>query len=153
MVGSGTCLHPAGAGGSQFTMTLCTGLSQTTKNDNGYRTHSRFSGFVTIPCMGSWWTGNPPALQDGGRCQTMMDPTMTEHGICPGASICYIYSGIKLGEEWLFKSWFCQYISLPTKYTISGSILQYNMGLTKSFSSLISRGVGPFQFGNTYIWS
>ena len=23
------------------------------------------------------------------------DPTMTEHGICPGPSICYIYSGIK----------------------------------------------------------
>ena len=79
------------------------------------------------------------------------DPTMTEHGICPGASICYIYSGIKLGEEWLFKSWFCQYISLPTKYTISGSTLQYNMGLTKSFSSLISRGVGPFQKGNASI--
>ena len=79
------------------------------------------------------------------------DPTMTEHGICPGASICYIYSGIKLGEEWLFKSWFCQYISLPTKYTISGSTLQYKMGLTKSFSSLISRGVGPFQKGNASI--
>jgi hypothetical protein len=23
---------------------------------------------------------------------------MTEHGICPGPSICYIYSGIKYGE-------------------------------------------------------
>ena len=46
---------------------------------------------------------------------------------------------------------FCQYISLPTKYTISGSTLQYNMGLTMSFSSLISRGVGPFQKGNTSI--
>jgi hypothetical protein len=31
------------------------------------------------------------------------DPTMTEHGICPGPSICYIYSGIKSGEEWLYK--------------------------------------------------
>ena len=41
-------------GGSQFTMTLCTGLSQTTKNDNGNGSHSRFLGFVTIPCMGSW---------------------------------------------------------------------------------------------------
>ena len=76
------------------------------------------------------------------------DPTMTEHGICPGASICYIYSGIKLGEEWLFKSWFCQYISLPTKYTISGSILHYKVGLTLSFLSLISRGVGGIQKGN-----
>ena len=79
------------------------------------------------------------------------DPTMTEHGICPGASICYIYSGIKLGEEWLFKSWFCQYISLPTKYTISGSILHYKVGLTLSFLSLISRGVGGIQKGNASI--
>ena len=76
---------------------------------------------------------------------------MTEHGICPGASICYIYSGIKLGEEWLFKSWFCQYISLPTKYTISDSILQYKVGLTLSFLSLISRGVGGIQKGNASI--
>jgi hypothetical protein len=36
---------------------------------------------------------------------------------------------------------FCQYISLPMKYTVSGSILQYNVGLTLSFLSLISRGV------------
>ena len=28
-------------GGSQFTMTLCMGYAQTTKNDNGYRAHSR----------------------------------------------------------------------------------------------------------------
>ena len=41
-------------GGSQFTMTLWTGLSQTTKNDNGDGPHSRFPGFATIPCMGSW---------------------------------------------------------------------------------------------------
>ena len=41
-------------GGSQFTMTLCTGLSQTTKNDNGNGSHSRFSGFGTIPCTGTW---------------------------------------------------------------------------------------------------
>ena len=41
-------------GGSQFTMTLWTGLSQTTKNDNGRRAHSRFPWFATIPCMGSW---------------------------------------------------------------------------------------------------
>ena len=54
MVGSGTCLHPAGVGGFQFTMTPCTGLSQTTKNDNGGRPHSRFPGFVTIPSTGSW---------------------------------------------------------------------------------------------------
>jgi hypothetical protein len=41
-------------GGSQFTKTLCTGLGQTTKNDNGRCAHSRFPGFATIPCMGSW---------------------------------------------------------------------------------------------------
>ena len=54
MVGSGTCLHPAGVGGSQFTMTLWMGYSQTTKNDNGNGSHSRFPEFRTIPCMGSW---------------------------------------------------------------------------------------------------
>ena len=37
---------------------------------------------------------------------------------------------------------FCQYISLPMKYTVSGSTLQYKVGLTLSFLSLISRGVG-----------
>jgi hypothetical protein len=57
-------------GGSQFTMTLWMGYAQTTKNDNG----------------------NPPKPA-GGR--QVPDPTMTEHGICPGPSICYIYSGIK----------------------------------------------------------
>ena len=41
-------------GGSQFTMTLWMGLGQTTKNDNGNGSHSRFPGFGTIPCMGSW---------------------------------------------------------------------------------------------------
>ena len=34
------------------------------------------------------------------------------------------------------------------KYTVSGSILQYNVGLTLSFLSLISRGVGTIQKGN-----
>ena len=46
---------------------------------------------------------------------------------------------------------FCQYISLPMKYTVSDSTLQYKVGLTLSFLSLISRGVGPFQKGNTSI--
>mgnify|MGYP003349395648 CR=1 FL=1 len=40
--------------GSQFTMTLCTGFSQTPENDNGRCAHSRFSGFAKIPCTGSW---------------------------------------------------------------------------------------------------
>ena len=40
---------------------------------------------------------------------------------------------------------FCQYISLPMKYTVSGSTLQYKVGLTLSFLSLISRGVGGIQ--------
>ena len=30
MVGSGTCLHPAGVGGIQFTMTPCTGETRGT---------------------------------------------------------------------------------------------------------------------------
>jgi hypothetical protein len=60
-------------GGSQFTMTLWMGLSQTPNIKNGYD-----------------WDPPTPA---GWR--QVPDPTMTEHGICPGASICYIYSGIK----------------------------------------------------------
>ena len=38
------------------------------------------------------------------------------------------------------------------KYTVSDSTLQYKVGLTLSFLSLISRGVGPFQKGNTSIY-
>ena len=37
------------------------------------------------------------------------------------------------------------------KYTVSGSTLQYKVGLTLSFLSLISRGVGGIQKGNTSI--
>jgi hypothetical protein len=37
------------------------------------------------------------------------------------------------------------------KYTVSGSTLQYKVGLTLSFLSLISRGVGTIQKGNTSI--
>ena len=51
------------------------------------------------------------------------------------------------------KGRFCQYISLPMKYTVSGSTLQYNVGLTLSFLSLISRGVGAIQKGNTSIYT
>jgi hypothetical protein len=40
---------------------------------------------------------------------------------------------------------FCQYISLPMKYTVSDSTLQYKVGLTLSFLSLISRGVGAIR--------
>ena len=37
------------------------------------------------------------------------------------------------------------------KYTVSGSTLQYKVGLTLSFLSLFSRGVGGNQKGNTSI--
>jgi hypothetical protein len=37
------------------------------------------------------------------------------------------------------------------KYTVSDSTLQYRVGLTLSFLSLISRGVGAIQKGNTSI--
>ena len=50
-----------------------------------------------------------------------------------------------------YQSWVFLYISLPTKYTISGSILHYKVGLTLSFFSLISRGVGGIQKGNASI--
>jgi hypothetical protein len=38
------------------------------------------------------------------------------------------------------------------KYTVSGSTLQYNVGLTLNFLSLNSRGVGAIQKGNTSIY-
>ena len=52
-----------------------------------------------------------------------------------------------------YQSWVFLYISLPTKYTISGSILHYKVGLTLSFLSLISRGVGGIQKGNASIYT
>ena len=110
-------------GGSQFTMTLWMGLSQTTKNDNGRGAHSRFPGFVTIPCTGSWWTGTPPNLQDGGRCR-IRPWRNTEY--VPGRPFAIFIQVSNRGR-------FCQYISLPMKYTVSGSTLQYNVGLTLSF--------------------
>ena len=122
-------------GGSQFTMTLWMGLGQTTKNDNGYRTHSRFPRFAPIPCMGSWWTGTPPNLQDGGRCR-IRPWRNTEY--VPGRQFAIFIQVSNRGR-------FCQYISLPMKYTVSGSTLQYKVGLTLSFLSLISRGVGGIQ--------
>ena len=130
-------------GGSQFTKTLCTGLSQTTKNDNGDCPHSRFPGFATIPCTGSWWTGTPPNLQDGGRCR-IRPWRNTEY--VPGRQFAIFIQVSNRGR-------FCQYISLPMKYTVSGSTLQYKVGLTLSFLSLISRGVGGIQKGNTSIYT
>ena len=118
-------------GGSQFTMTLWMGLSQTTKNDNGRRAHSRFPGFVTIPSTGSWWTGTPPNLQDGGRCR-IRPWRNTEY--VPGRQFAIFIQVSNRGR-------FCQYISLPMKYTVSDSTLQYKVELTLSFLSLISRGL------------
>ena len=54
IVGSGTCLHPAGVGGSQFTMTLWMEYVQTPEIENGNHSHCHFSWFGTIPCTGSW---------------------------------------------------------------------------------------------------
>jgi hypothetical protein len=68
------------------------------------------------------------------------------HGIyVPGRPFAIFIQVSNRGRNGCIKSWFCQYISLPTKYTVSDSILQYKVGLTLSFLSLISRGVGPFQ--------
>ena len=93
------------------------------------------------------WDPPKPA---GGR--QVPDPTMTEHGICPGPSICYcIFIQVSnRGRNGCIKSWFCQYISIPMKYTVSGSTLQYKVGLTLSFLSLISRGVGAIRKGYRY---
>ena len=55
---------------------------------------SPFSIFGVCPnpvhgVMVNWEPSSPAGWRQ------VPDPTMTEHGICPGASICYIYSGIK----------------------------------------------------------
>jgi hypothetical protein len=74
------------------------------------------------------------------------DPTMTEHGIyVPGHPFTIFIQVSNRGRNGCIKSWFCQYISLPMKYTVSGSTLHYKVGLTLSFLSLISRGVGGIQ--------
>ena len=101
----------------------------------GSGSHSRFPGFVHIPFTGSWWTGTPPNLQDGGRCR-IRPWRNTEY--VPGRQFAIFIQVSNRGR-------FCQYISLPTKYTISDSTLQYKLGLTLSFLSLISRGVGTIQ--------
>ena len=41
-------------GGSQFAMSLCTGLSQTPDREKGKRSHCHFSWCVRIPSTGSW---------------------------------------------------------------------------------------------------
>ena len=81
----------------------------------------------------------------------MMDPTMTEHGICPGGQFAIFIQVLNRGRNGCLNHGFFQYISLTTKYTISGGTLQYKVGLTLSFLSLISRGVGGIQNGNASI--
>ena len=134
-------------GGSQFTMTLWMGYAQTTKNDNGDGPHSRFPGFVHIPSTGSWWTGTPPSLQGGGRCR-IRPWRNTEY--VPGRQFAIFIQVSNRGRNGCIKSWFFQYISLPMKYTVSDSILQYNVGLTLSFLSLISifEIVGDLSWGH-----
>ena len=74
------------------------------------------------------------------------DPTMTEHGIyVPGHPFAIFIKVSNMGRNGCIKSWFCQYISTPMKYTVSVSTLQYKVGLTLSFLSLISWGVGRIQ--------
>jgi hypothetical protein len=90
-------------GGSQFTMTLCTGLSQTPENQNGGRPH---------PCRMEAGAGSD-------------EPTMTEHGIyVPGHPFAIFIQVSNRGRNGCIKSWFCQYISIPMKYTVNGSTLQ-----------------------------
>ena len=67
----------------------------------------------------------------------------TEH--VPGRPFAIFIQVSNRGRNGCIKSWFCQYISIPMKYTVSGSTLQYKVGLTLSFLSLISRGVGTIQ--------
>ena len=81
--------------------------------------------------------GTPAGLQDGGRCR-IRPWRNTEY--VPGRQFAIFIQVSNRGR-------FCQYISLPMKYTVSGSTLQYKVGLTLSFLSLISRGVGPIQKG------
>ena len=67
MVGSGTCLHPAGVGGIQFTMTPCTGSTQTTEIENGDRPHCHFYSSVNAwlllaACNSHPFAPTPPPL-------------------------------------------------------------------------------------------
>ena len=78
-------------GGSQFTMTLWMGLSQTPEMTMG-AAPILVSEVCDNPVHGVMVNWDPP--KPAGWRQ-VPDPTMTEHGICPRASICYIYSGVK----------------------------------------------------------
>ena len=73
MVGSSTCLHPAGLGESQLVPIVIFRVL--------HISHPQGHGELGPPTPAGW--------------RQVPDPTMTEHGICPGPSICYIYSGIK----------------------------------------------------------
>ena len=106
-------------------------------------------GYAQTPEIENWYElGPPPPLQDAGWRQVPDPtiPTMTEHGIyVPGHPFAIFIQVSNMGRNGCIKSWFCQYISIPMKYTVSGSTLQYKVGLTLSFLSLISRGVGGIQ--------
>ena len=85
------------------------------------------------------WMGysQTPEIENGNASagwRQVPDPTMTEHGVyVPGHPFAIFIQVSNRGRNGCIKSWFCQYISLPMKYTVSGSILHYKVGLTLSF--------------------
>ena len=71
------------------------------------------------------WQWGSPNLKGGGRC--WIRPWRNTEYV-PGRPFAIF---IQVSNEGIF----CQYISLPMKYTVSGSTLQYKVGLTLSFLS------------------
>ena len=79
--------------------------------------------FRGLPQSRAWGHGelgppHPCRMEAGAGSD---DPTMTEHGIyVPGHPFAMFIQVSNRGRNGCIKSWFCQYISLPMKYTVSG---------------------------------
>ena len=90
-------------------------------------------------------TGTPPTpagcRMEAGAGSDDPDNDGTRNIYVPGHPFAIFIKVSNMGRNGCIKSWFCQYISTPMKYTVSVSTLQYKVGLTLSFLSLISWGL------------
>ena len=114
-------------GGSQFTMTLlCLWMGY------GHAPILDFRGLPISHPQGHGELGPPQTCRMEAGAGSNHDGT---RNMSRAVHLLYLF-------RYQIKGRFCQYISLPMKYTVSVSTLQYNVGLTLSFLSLISLSFG-----------
>jgi hypothetical protein len=68
-----------------------------------------------------------PPTPAGPGWRQVPDPTRRNTEYVPGRPFAIFIQVTNRGRNGCIKSWFCQYISLPMKYTVNGSILQYKV--------------------------